>query len=952
RPPLRSSGPRPHEDSMRPSFRPAGHKLHGPSMNPRRPTMNGLERSCDEARSFGGKWCSRATVRLKSGKEIINWLKEQQELNDKEKATLFMQLLKKRRKFFAKNEAKVIEESFKRAGTELEQESSKKQKIDDDKDTAELKYHMLKDFDREDVETLWKLVKAKYGSIRPEGDYERVLWGDLKVMSLKTMTPKECHLHAVKRIFRYLKGHPKLGLWYPKASPFDLVAYSDSDYGGASQDRKSTTGGIQFLGRRLISWQCKKQTIVATSTTEAEYVAAASCCGQVLWIQNQLLDYGYNFMNTKIYIDNNSAICIVKNLVYHSKTKHIEIRHHFIRDCFEKKLISVDHIHTDENVADLLTKAFDAGIFHYLVGEYNSDFHPMVDFIEASPLRYDFSVKPTIFVSHIRQFWSTARIETTDEGTHILATVDAKDNVVQRLKENSQRDECCLCNITAAGSRLVLLDKVDAVAEIESLNSLVVAAAKVNSIHPNEFDLWKMRIEQYFLMTYYSLWEVILNGNCPPPTRIVDGAVQIIAPTTAEKMLAKKNELKARGTLLMALSDKNQLKFNIHKDAKSLMEAIEKRFGGNKETKKVQNTLLKQQYENFSGHDRLQKLISQLEILGETISQEDINMKFLKSLPSEWKTHTLIWRNKANLEEQSLDDLFNNLKIYEVGVKGLTPSSQNTQNIAFVSSKNTDSLNKSVTAAPSISTASSKATVSTLLNVDSLSDAVVYSFFASQSNSPELDNEDLKQINSDDLEEMDLKWQMAMLTMRAKRKCRSPRDNKNKETTRRPVPTKAHQVLQDQIIRKFQLDVLSYKTGLKSVEESQVSDKTSLGFDSQVFNSQVFNYEELHSHEPDNKVSKNTENDMYKTCEGYHVVPPPYTGTFLPPKPNLVFTDDPTASESVANVFNVKSSTNKPSKDMSKTHRHAAPIIEDWISDFEDETKIESVLKRENLVLF
>nr|GEX80693.1 uncharacterized mitochondrial protein AtMg00810-like [Tanacetum cinerariifolium] len=96
----------------------------------------------------------------------------------------------------------------------------------------------------------------------------------------------------VKRIFRYLKGHPKLGLWYPKDSPFDLVAYSDSDYGGATQDRKSTTGGCQFLGRRLISWQCKKQTIVATSTTEAEYVAAASCYGQVLWIQNQLLDYG------------------------------------------------------------------------------------------------------------------------------------------------------------------------------------------------------------------------------------------------------------------------------------------------------------------------------------------------------------------------------------------------------------------------------------------------------------------------------------------------------------------------------------------------------------------------------------------------------------------------------------------------------------------------------------
>ncbi|GJS30884.1 putative ribonuclease H-like domain-containing protein [Tanacetum coccineum] len=169
------------------------------------------------------------------------------------------------------------------------------------------------------------------------------------------VTPKTSHLNAVKRIFRYLKGKPKLGLWYPKVSSFDLEAYSDSDYAGANLDRKSTTGGCQFLGRRLISWQCKKQTIVATSTTEAEYVVAANYCGQVLWIQNQMLDYGFNFMNTKIYIDNESTICIVKNPVFHSKTKHIKIRHHFIRDAYEKKLIQVLKIHTDDNVGDLLS---------------------------------------------------------------------------------------------------------------------------------------------------------------------------------------------------------------------------------------------------------------------------------------------------------------------------------------------------------------------------------------------------------------------------------------------------------------------------------------------------------------------------------------------------------------------------------------------------------------------
>ncbi|GJX69985.1 putative ribonuclease H-like domain-containing protein [Tanacetum coccineum] len=181
------------------------------------------------------------------------------------------------------------------------------------------------------------------------------------------VTPKVSHLHAVKRIFRYLKHQPKLGLWYPKDSPFHLEAFSDSDYAGDNHDRRSTSGGCQYLGRRLVSWQCKKQTIVAISSTEAEYVAAASCCAQVLWMQNQLLDYGFNFMNTEIHIDNESTICIVKNPVFHSKTKHIQIRHHFIRDCYEQRLINVVKVHTDDNVADLLTKGFDLARFNFLV---------------------------------------------------------------------------------------------------------------------------------------------------------------------------------------------------------------------------------------------------------------------------------------------------------------------------------------------------------------------------------------------------------------------------------------------------------------------------------------------------------------------------------------------------------------------------------------------------------
>nr|GEY00706.1 uncharacterized mitochondrial protein AtMg00810-like [Tanacetum cinerariifolium] len=150
---------------------------------------------------------------------------------------------------------------------------------------------LLKDPDDEDVEV--HTYRSMIGSLmyltssRPD-----IMFAIYACVRFK-VTPKASHLHAVKRIFRYLKGKPHLGLWYPKDSPFNLVAYSDSDYAGASLDRKFTTGGCQFLGCRLISWQCKKQTIVDNSSTKAEYVAVATCCAQVLWIQNQLLDYSF-----------------------------------------------------------------------------------------------------------------------------------------------------------------------------------------------------------------------------------------------------------------------------------------------------------------------------------------------------------------------------------------------------------------------------------------------------------------------------------------------------------------------------------------------------------------------------------------------------------------------------------------------------------------------------------
>ncbi|GJY08196.1 putative ribonuclease H-like domain-containing protein [Tanacetum coccineum] len=194
------------------------------------------------------------------------------------------------------------------------------------------------------------------------------------------VTPLTSHLNAVKRIFKYLKGRPKLGLWYPRDSPFVLEAYSDSDYAGSHGDRKSTTGGCQFLGRRLISWQCKKQTIVATSSTEAEYVLAC----KLLW--DRVVPY-----------------VLLKTSLSLKEQSDIEIRHHFIRDANEKHLIQVLKIHTDDNMADLLTKAFDGPRFNHLVLFYPH--HP--------------------YFSPIKQFWSTASLLSSESGPPaIVATID------------------------------------------------------------------------------------------------------------------------------------------------------------------------------------------------------------------------------------------------------------------------------------------------------------------------------------------------------------------------------------------------------------------------------------------------------------------------------------------------------------------------------------------------
>nr|GEX23342.1 retrovirus-related Pol polyprotein from transposon TNT 1-94 [Tanacetum cinerariifolium] len=179
--------------------------------------------------------------------------------------------------------------------------------------------------------------------------------------------PNEHHVSAVKRIFRYLKRTINLGLWYPKDSGFDLTAYSDADHAGCHLDRKSTSSSVQFLGDKLVCWSSKKQNCVAISTAESKYVTVFGCCAQVLWMRTHLTDYDLFYDKVPIYCDSKSAIAISCNLVQHTRTKHIDVTYHFIKDHVKKGMIELYFIGTEYHLADLFTKSLSKAQFKFLV---------------------------------------------------------------------------------------------------------------------------------------------------------------------------------------------------------------------------------------------------------------------------------------------------------------------------------------------------------------------------------------------------------------------------------------------------------------------------------------------------------------------------------------------------------------------------------------------------------
>ncbi|GJU95968.1 hypothetical protein Tco_1320724 [Tanacetum coccineum] len=181
--------------------------------------------------------------------------------------------------------------------------------------------------------------------------------------------PIEKHLHDVKRIFKYLKGTVNRGLWYPKDSSIALTAYANADHAGFQDTRRSTFECMQLLGERLVSWSSKRQKSTVISSTKAEYITLSGCCSQVLWIRSQLTDYGLGFNKIPMYCDNKSAIALCCNNVQHSRSKHIDIKFHFIKEQVENGVVELYFVNTEYQLADIFTKSLGRERIEFLINK-------------------------------------------------------------------------------------------------------------------------------------------------------------------------------------------------------------------------------------------------------------------------------------------------------------------------------------------------------------------------------------------------------------------------------------------------------------------------------------------------------------------------------------------------------------------------------------------------------
>ncbi|GJY18955.1 putative ribonuclease H-like domain-containing protein [Tanacetum coccineum] len=400
---------------------------------------------------------------------------------------------------------------------------------------------------------------------------------------------------------------------------------------------------------------------------------------------------------------------------------------------------------------------------------------------------------------------------------------------------------------------------------------LTITAMKIPIIKKGEYDIWSMRMRQYICHTDHNLWDIIVDGDLQEEAAPAGEQSSPPAPKTAKQLTAKRNQERVKSILLLAIPDEYLLKFHNVPDAKSLWAAIKSSLD--------------------KAYDRFQKLISQLEVHAAPVSKEDINQKFLRSLPPSWSQIALIMRNKPDIDQTDIDDLYNNLRVYEDEMKRSSSSTSNSQNLAFLSSENTSSTNE-------VSTASGNFGVNTAGGTSSTSqgsstpgaDEVVCSFFAQQTTSPPLDNEDLQQIDQDDLEELDIRWQLNATTVTGKGTLLR---NANQEGTKgKDLMVIMARGMQQQMTSSTSTsstrcssvssDNEGYELALESLESRILGhEKNELAW------GEKYEFQNYELKSSDEKITP--ANDSFFKADGYHAAPPPITRNLLTPRADISF---------------------------------------------------------------
>ncbi|KAJ9546890.1 hypothetical protein OSB04_019433 [Centaurea solstitialis] len=509
--------------------------------------------------------------------------------------------------------------------------------------------------------------------------------------------PKESHLSSVKRILRYLKKTQSLGLWYPLYSRFDLVAYTDSDYGGCQMHRKSTSRSCQFLGGKLVSWSSRKQNCVSTSIAEAEYVVAASCCSQALWIQTQLHDYGCSLNKIPILYDSKSAIAISTNPMQHSKTKHIDIRYHFLKHHVEEGNVEMYFVTTEFQLADLFTKALDEKRFNFLVEKIGMKVASQ-SLCEVSQRLCDPVLRDRSEALLLAPRCESKSMDKRSKKVSTEAKVDrssvktfVEDQFIQvkfdRISVTLVRGSATLSRQNHTSHTRTSVKLAKGSDHFNFYKGQLLQNALDHNPIPQEFQQWKIRMVNFLEGIHPRITEFLHN---PPyiPLKLIPRVPATATTAEVPEHYQPKNPTdwdeedkemvslapKCKRLLIMALPNDIFMSLDHCVTSKELWDKILRQLEGGVASLKNNRTMCINEYHEFKAkegeslkdtYSRFNFLISKCKRSGVIRTNEENNMLFLKSLRNEWLHLTMSMRTNQDLEIMSLADLYGSLASLE-----------------------------------------------------------------------------------------------------------------------------------------------------------------------------------------------------------------------------------------------------------------------------------------------